>query len=102
MDFLHRSKQEVVHIEEMAKQQIADTELKANKILDEQRQAMKEHANYEFHLRDAKSVGTVINIRRLSFATKMLNSFAKVRTMKSQDKSSTSLEQNCRVVKEHI
>ena len=39
IEFLHCREQEAGHSEELAKQQVADTELKANKILDEQRRA---------------------------------------------------------------
>ena len=49
--------------EDMAKQQVADTELKARKILDEQRQAIVEQANYQFHLCDAKSESVVQNLK---------------------------------------
>ena len=60
-NFLHRREQEVVRIE--AKQQVEETEVKANVILDEQRRAFIEQASYEFHAREAQSGGTVQHLK---------------------------------------
>ena len=51
MEFLHRREQEVVRIEDMAKQQVADTELKASK--NSGKTVIIEQANYKFHLCEA-------------------------------------------------
>ena len=47
----------------MAKQQVAETEFKANIILDEQRHALIERASYEFRRREEQAESAVQNLK---------------------------------------
>ena len=73
-----------------------------NFILDEQARALIERANYEFHLRAAKSESAVQILKDSASTTRCRTPQTKVKTLKSKCKSSTCFEQYCRVVKEFI
>ena len=63
IEFRRRREQEAVHIEDLAKQQVAEEELEAKLILDEQRRALIERASYECRLLEETAESAAQNLR---------------------------------------